>query len=139
MSSTLLWSAYFFADTAFLPRGTVEQGSGPIFFSGLLCTGQESDLQDCSLYSNQPPSTFSSCQHSQDVAVRCTGKKLMVVHLIVLPNTVPSSQTLMSVLRIMEDATRTVPTLSGATSAVVRVAIYSTRMGEGVTVSIYIH
>ncbi len=73
-----LWSNVFFADAAFLPRGTVAQGSGPIFFSGLLCNGQESDLQDCSLYSNQPPTTFSSCQHSQDVAVRCTGKNLMV-------------------------------------------------------------
>ncbi len=59
----------------------------------------------------------------------------MVVHLIALPNTVPSSQTLMSVLRIMEDATRTVPTLSGATSAVVRMAIYSTKMREAVMVS----
>ena len=67
--------------------------------------------------------------------MRCTGKKLMVVHHIALPNTVPSSQTLTSVLKIMEDATRPVPTLSVATSAVVRVAIYSTKMREDVMVS----
>ncbi len=41
----------------------------------------------------------------------------------------------MSVLGTMDDATRPVPTLSGATSAVARVAIYSTRMGEAVIVS----
>ncbi len=41
----------------------------------------------------------------------------------------------MSVLRTMEGATRPVPTLSGATSVVARVAICSIRMGGAVTVS----
>ncbi len=51
---------------------------------------------------------------------------------------VRSSQTLTSVLRTMEGATRPVPTLSGTTSAVAGVAIYSTRMDEAVIVSIII-
>ncbi len=41
----------------------------------------------------------------------------------------------MSVLRIMEGATRPVSTLLGTMNAGARVAIYSTKMGEAVTVS----
>ncbi len=41
----------------------------------------------------------------------------------------------MSVLETMEDATRLVPTQSGATSVIARVAICSTKMGEAAMVS----
>ena len=49
--------------------------------------------------------------------------------------TVIYSQILMSVPMIMEDVTRPVPTLLGATSAVVRVDIPSIRMRGAVIVS----
>ena len=121
-------------DAEFLPRGSHEQGSGSIFLSNLLCNGDESSLLNCVTTRNQPPGTFS-CQHSQDVAIECTG--IYIQQAIPLPTLSPSSQTLMSVLRTMEGATRPVPTLSGATSVVARVAIYSTRMGEAAIVSTY--
>ncbi len=120
-------------DAKFLPRGSHEQGSGSIFLSNLLCNSDESSLLDCVTTRNQPPGTFS-CQYSQDVAIECTG---IYIVSYTITYTVPSSQTLMSVLRKTEDATRPVPTLSGATSVVARVAIYSTRMEEAATVSTY--
>ncbi len=44
-------------------------GSGPIFFTGLRCTGQEENLVEC-------PGSFGvhTCTHSQDVAVICPGE-----------------------------------------------------------------
>ncbi len=44
-------------------------GSGPIFFTGLGCTGQEEVLVDC-------PGSLGvhTCMHSQDVAVICPGE-----------------------------------------------------------------
>ncbi len=119
------------ADAKFLPRRSHKQGSGLIFLSGLLCDGDESSLLDCVTTRNQFPGTFS-CPHSQDVAIECTGINYMF---FVLSIRCPFLQTLTSVLRKMEDATRPVPTLSGVTSVVATVAIYSTRMDEAVIVS----
>ncbi len=61
-----------YVDAEFRPRGSHDQGFGSIFLSGLLCNGDESSLLDCVTTRNQPPGT-SSCQHSQDVAIQCTG------------------------------------------------------------------
>ena len=55
-----------------LSRGTIASGSGPIFLSGLRCTGDESSLLGCARQDNQPTG-LQSCGHEQDVAVRCTG------------------------------------------------------------------
>ncbi len=60
------------SDSEFLERGSQEQGSGPVFLSVLFCDGDESSLLECPTSQNQPPGTFS-CQHSQDVAIKCTG------------------------------------------------------------------
>ncbi len=57
------------------------------------------------------------------------------VYVIPIPTRSFLSQTWTSVLRTMEGVTRPVPTLSGATSVVARVAICSTRMAKAVTVS----
>ncbi len=70
-----LFSSYFIflsSDSEFLDRGSHEQGSGPVFLSVLFCDGDESSLLECPTSQNQPPGTFS-CQHSQDVAIKCTG------------------------------------------------------------------
>ncbi len=62
---------FVFAGAMFL--SSTDEGTGPIFFSGFLCTGRESRLEDCSRLPQQPPSTYSGCQHSQDVGIMCTG------------------------------------------------------------------
>ena len=60
-----------FAGAMFLSRGSIEQSLGPIFLSGLLCTGREPRLQDCRFSSLEH--TFPDCQHLQDVGIMCTG------------------------------------------------------------------
>ena len=45
------------------------QGTGPIFISDVQCTGQESNLFDCS-YRSVPT---SSCTHYHDAGVKCEG------------------------------------------------------------------
>ena len=42
-------------------------GTGPIWLSGLQCTGQEETLSVCS----STPSTLQGCTHEQDAAVIC--------------------------------------------------------------------
>ena len=46
------------------------QGTGPILMSVVQCSGQESNLIDCS-YS---PFPYSTCSHYYDVGVKCEGK-----------------------------------------------------------------
>ena len=57
----------------FLNRGSIEVGTGPIYLSELICTGDESSLLDCSRRRHQPIG-LQTCDHNQDVAVRCTGE-----------------------------------------------------------------
>ena len=46
---------------------------GPIFLDQLVCSGSETSLLECQSYT---PLGLSTCQHSQDVGVRCVGKIL---------------------------------------------------------------
>ena len=46
------------------------QGTGPILMSVVQCSGQESNLLDCSY----DPLPYSTCSHSFDVGVKCEGK-----------------------------------------------------------------
>ena len=46
---------------------TVASGSGPVFLSELLCDGSERGLLECSA------ALLHSCEHSQDVGIRCLG------------------------------------------------------------------
>ena len=57
----------------FLNRGSIEVGTGPIYLSELICTGDESSLLDCSRRRHQPIG-LQTCYHNQDVAVQCTGE-----------------------------------------------------------------
>ena len=96
--------------------------------------GTESAILNCLTHLHQPPG-FHECGHSQDVAIGCTGKWYIERVYIYLCD----YQTLMNVLMIMEDVIRPVPTLLGATSAVVRVDMFSIKMRGDVMVSLYSH
>ncbi len=48
------------------------QGSGPIWMSYVRCTGSESTLMNC----GSSGLSKSSCDHSKDAGVRCSGKLL---------------------------------------------------------------
>ena len=51
------------------------QGTGPILMSVVECSGQESNLLNCSYR----PFPYSTCSHSFDVGVKCEGKLYSVV------------------------------------------------------------
>lgn len=57
-----------------LERGTFASGVGPIYLSDLNCGGAEASLLDCSRLDNQPTG-LHTCDHAQDVSIRCTGNK----------------------------------------------------------------
>ena len=56
------YSGYAFKDAAF------GQGSGPIHFEHLSCTGHEDKLSACSGYDK---TSGSLCRHNEDAGVRC--------------------------------------------------------------------
>lgn len=51
------------------------QGTGPIIYNDLVCTGNESDLSDC----RQIALGHTDCSHSEDVGVSCS-KSFWNVH-----------------------------------------------------------
>ena len=53
-----------------IPTGA-EITSGPIFLDQLLCTESDSSLQECDRHIRT--FGFTSCNHSQDVWIRCRG------------------------------------------------------------------
>ena len=53
-----------------VPGGRFGAGSGRIYLTGLLCTGNESALLDCP----RAVSGVQGCGHSQDAGVACTGR-----------------------------------------------------------------
>ena len=55
-----------------LDHGAFASGSGPIYLSNLKCDGTESSLLECLRQDNQPTG-LHSCEHHNDVAVRCRG------------------------------------------------------------------
>ena len=57
-----------------LERGTFARGTGPIYLSDLNCDGMEARLLDCLRLDNQPTG-LHTCEHHEDVAIRCTGKQ----------------------------------------------------------------
>ncbi|KAF3980672.1 MAG: hypothetical protein HFP76_00925 [Methylococcales symbiont of Iophon sp. n. MRB-2018] len=57
-------------------QGTFASGAGPIYLSDLNCDGTETSLLDCARLDNQPLG-LQSCEHQQDVAIRCRG---MYIH-----------------------------------------------------------
>ena len=46
-------------------------GTGPIFLDQLDCQGTENTLLECNAFT---PQRLLICDHSQDVAIRCTGR-----------------------------------------------------------------
>ena len=61
---------YRFNGTELLPISEFAQGSGPIFFDELACSGEEESVQDCG---GSAPG-LHTCTHSQDAAIRCIGE-----------------------------------------------------------------
>ena len=47
-----------------------DEGSGPIFLEKLLCSSEDTSLLECRTFT---PLGLSTCDHSQDVGVKCTG------------------------------------------------------------------
>ncbi len=60
--------------TESLTAGAFGSGTGPIWMSGLSCSGTEQTLFDCTATTplGQVQST-TTCTHANDVAVRCRG------------------------------------------------------------------
>ena len=50
--------------------GRAEAGSRPVFLEKLNCIMSDHSLLDCQSYSANEP---SSCDHSQDISIQCTG------------------------------------------------------------------
>ena len=46
-------------------------GTGPIFLDQLDCRGTENTLLECNAFTSL---RLPTCDHSQDVAIRCTGR-----------------------------------------------------------------
>ena len=49
------------------------EGTGPVFLEQLNCEESDSSLLDCHSFTAAEPTT---CDHSQDVSVQCTGTHL---------------------------------------------------------------
>ena len=62
-----------FAVTRSLPSAAFGEGTGPIWMSGLTCSGSETSLFSCSSTTPLGGVGSTSCTHSNDVAVRCQG------------------------------------------------------------------
>ena len=62
----------FSVEAEVLMQGTFASGTGPIYLSDLNCDGTEMNLLDCARLDNQPLG-LQSCEHQQDVAIRCRG------------------------------------------------------------------
>lgn len=61
--------------------------SGPIFLSDLKCDGNELNLLKCQNKYRLPPGLVRDCDHSQDVAVICQGKAIVLKYLVSLCET----------------------------------------------------
>ena len=55
--------------TTYVNANLYGQGTGPILMSQVGCSGQESNLIDCSYR----PFPFYTCSHKYDVGVKCEG------------------------------------------------------------------
>ena len=53
------------------PGAQFGMGSGPIYLEQLQCSDTDISLLECSTFEHVG---LSTCDHSQDVGVRCTGK-----------------------------------------------------------------
>ena len=52
-------------------RSVSDRGTGPIFLDELDCRGTEDNLLECNAFTDLG---LSTCDHSQDVGVRCRGR-----------------------------------------------------------------
>ena len=58
-----------------------QRGGGPIFLTELDCSETDASLLECRAFS---PVGLHDCDHSQDVGVRCRGKKTCQCHIAAL-------------------------------------------------------
>ena len=47
-------------------------GSGPIYYAGFHCTGEETSLIDCAVDQEASFEEIANCQHFEDAGVHCT-------------------------------------------------------------------
>lgn len=60
-----------FTGAEVLQMSEISQGVGPIFLDELSCGGDEERVEDCR---RGRPEGLHTCDHSQDVAIRCIGE-----------------------------------------------------------------
>ena len=100
-----------------LNLGTIANGAGPIYLSDLHCDGNEMSLLDCVREDSQPTG-LHSCDHQQDVAVRCTGEYRTHTHQCAYVEEIVIFQMWMSALLAAVLVTRFASTLLVASIAV---------------------
>ena len=68
------------AGASLITSGIFEQGSGPVFLDEVQCSGEESQLAECSHagFIDHICGRDVSSQHSFDVAVKCNG---IIIHI----------------------------------------------------------
>ena len=71
-----------------LPGAQFGSAMCPIFLDQLVCSGSETSLLECQSYT---PLGLSTCQHSQDVGVRCVGRLTPMFLFGILLHDLPSS------------------------------------------------
>lgn len=74
-------SPFFFLCADAIPFGNAVfgQGSGPILFENVSCSGSELSLSDC------PSSQTSTCVHDEDAGVSCSRNGKLSVVIIMSP------------------------------------------------------
>ena len=71
-SSFNTWSLFPVTGAAAYPNARFGQGSGPIAFSNLHCTGTEASIFDCE---SDGIGVIGSCTHADDASLSCQESK----------------------------------------------------------------
>ena len=63
-----MWNDSTILGAAPLYNSVFGQGAGPVVINTIVCNGNETDINNCTL------TTPSTCSHYNDASVRCSGK-----------------------------------------------------------------
>ena len=88
------WPANIYTGAAVL-SSVSDRGSGPIFLDQLDCNGTEDTLLECNAFTGRG---LSTCDHTQDVGVRCRGRYW---HLNIVTFLVISCHTIQNELKVL--------------------------------------
>ena len=109
----------------------VPGSNSPIFLEDLDCTAMDTDILECDAFS---ATGIHSCNHSQDVSVKCTGMEFLLLFLMLM--IITCSQILTNVKGGVGLVTKSVPTLLEALTVVAELGISCTVMGSDVWVCV---